>query len=52
LKEGTNTFCKTDATFGSVVIDLSDLTQVWWLRYDYATKNKTWDMADLTQNIN
>ncbi|MEI6434633.1 MAG: hypothetical protein WCP32_07300 [Bacteroidota bacterium] len=51
-KEGTNTFCKTDATFGSVVIDLSDLTQVWWLRYDYATKNKTWDMVDLTQNIN
>ena len=51
-KEGTNTFCKTDATFGSVVIDLSDLTRVWWLRYDYATQNKTWDMVDLTSNIN
>jgi len=49
--EGTNTYCKTDATFGSVVIDLNDLTQVWWLRYDYATKNKTWDNVDLTPYI-
>lgn len=50
-QEGTNTFCKTDATFGSVVIDLNDLTQVWWLRYDYATKNKTWDNVDLTTYV-
>ena len=49
--QGTNSFCKTDATFGSVVIDLNDLTQVWWLRYDYATKNKTWDNVDLTTYI-
>jgi len=45
---GTNTFCEDDATFGSIVVDLSDLTKVNWLRYDYATKNKTWDMIDLT----
>ncbi len=50
--EGTNSYCQQDATFGSVVIDLNDLTQVWWLRYDYATKNKTWDNVDLTQYLN
>jgi hypothetical protein len=47
--QGTNTYCKSDATFGSVVIDLSDLTKVNWLRYDYSTQNKTWDVIDLTQ---
>jgi len=49
--EGTNTFCKTDATFGSVVLDMNDFSQLWWLRYDYATKNKTWDNVDLTQYL-
>ncbi len=51
-QEGTNTFCKTDATFGSVVLDLNDFTQLWWLRYDYTTRNKTWDNVDLTQYLN
>ncbi|MEI6509589.1 MAG: hypothetical protein WCO14_01435 [bacterium] len=41
--------CKSDTTFGSVVMDLSDLQHVWWLRYDYATMNKTWDSIDLTR---
>lgn len=48
---GTNTFCKTDATFGSVVLDMNDFSQLWWLRYDYATKNKTWDNVNLTQYL-
>ncbi len=41
--------CKSDATFGSVVIDLSDLQNVWWLRYDYLSRNQTWDSIDLTR---
>lgn|GEM_PF-1601939 len=48
---GTNAYCKQDATFGSVVIDLNDLTNIWWLRYDYSTMNKTWDNVDLTPYI-
>ncbi|MEI7983358.1 MAG: hypothetical protein WCI71_17035 [Bacteroidota bacterium] len=50
--EGTNSYCQQDATFGSVVVDLSDLTNLWWLRYDYATKNKKWDNINLTQYLN
>jgi len=49
--EGTNSYCQQDATFGSLVIDLNDLTQVWWLRYDYASQNKTWDHVDMTQYL-
>lgn len=48
---GTSSYCESDATFGSVVIDLNDLSQVWWLRYDYLTQNKTWDSIDLTRYL-
>jgi len=48
---GTNTYCGDDATFGSVVINLNDLSQIWWLRYDYLTQNKTWDHIDLTRYL-
>lgn len=49
--KGTNSYCESDATFGSVVINLNDLSQVWWLRYDYLTRNKTWDRIDLTRYL-
>ena len=44
---GTYTWCENDSTLGSVVMDLADLSSVWWLRYDQPSRDKTWDVIDL-----
>ena len=48
-QQGTKFYCEDDSTLGAVALDLSDLSKVYWLRYDYKNRIKGWDVVSLLQ---